>query len=355
MQAFGKMRQTRINITPEPEKILIIKPSSLGDIIHSLPFLHTIKKCFPKAEIHWVVARGLHVVLENHPLIDRLWVINKDKWKSLAYFAKTLGEISELFKGLRREKFDLCLDLSGLFRSGLITWASGAKYKLGFQESDEGSPFFYTHKIAGGMEDHAVDRYLKIAVAIGCAADEIAYPMVPFEESPPLLKELPGEYLLMAPSAGKEANRWPAARFGELAARLPLPTLVISAPVDQEVVAEVLKHSHGKAISLAGKTNLLELLALIKKARFLVANDTGPIHIAAAFGVPVFAIFGPANPRRTGPYGKIHTIIQEELPCSPCYAWKPCAHWRCMEDLQVEKVYRIIEGKLGEMGLTGAG
>lgn len=343
----------QITIKPKPEKIIIIKPSSLGDIIHSLPFLHTIKKCFPDAEIHWVVARGLHVVLENHPLIDRLWIIDKDRWKKASYLFQTAGEFLSLFKGLRREKFDLCIDLSGLFRSGLITWASGARYKLGFLESDEGSPFFYTHKIKGGMENHAIDRYLKIAEAIGCVVDEIEYPFAHFEAHPSLLKDLPDEYLVMAPSAGKEANRWPAERFGHLAAKLPLPTVVISGPADAAVADEVVKNSCGKAVSLAGKTNLLELFAVTKKARFLVANDTGPIHIAAALQVPVFAIFGPANPQRTGPYGTIHTIIKDDLPCAPCYAWKPCDHWSCMANVTVERVLAVIEAKIGEMNKEG--
>jgi ADP-heptose:LPS heptosyltransferase len=275
-----------------------------------------------------------------------LWIINKDQWKSPAHLFSTIREFSDLFTGLRREKFDLCIDLSGLLRSALITWASGARYKIGFQESDEGSPFFYTHKIMGGMENHAVNRYLNIARALGCAVDEIKYPMPPFDENPSLLQDLPEEYVVMAPSAGKEANRWPAERFGRLAAQLPLPTLVISSPADMDVVHEVVANSAGKAVSLAGKTNLLELFAVIRKARFVVANDTGPIHIAAAFEVPVFAIFGPANPQRTGPYGTIHTIIKEDTPCAPCYAWKPCDDWRCMKNITVEKVLSIIKGKI---------
>lgn len=333
-----------INFKKPPQKILIIKPSSLGDIIHSLPFLDTIAKCFPAAEIHWVVARGLDVVLSEHPLIKKLWVINKDKWKSFAYLPDTCREVVELYKGLRRERYDLSIDLSGLFRSGLITWAAKAKYKLGFVESDEGSPLFYTHKIQGGMDNHAIDRYLKIAEEIGCKLSDIAYPMSNFERNPKICEALPKDYIVIAPSAGKEANRWPAERFGRLAAKLPFTSIVISGASDKDVVEEVVRHSEGRAISLAGKTTLLEMFAVISKARFFISNDTGPMHIAAAFNIPVFAIFGPANPARTGPYGN-HTIIREDLPCSPCYAWKPCDNWQCMEKLTVERVYAIISQK----------
>jgi len=337
-----------IEFSRPPEKLLIIKPSSLGDIIHSLPFLAAIKDHFPNTKIHWLVARGLHVLLENHPLIDKLWVINKDQWKSLSYLPNTLREIRSLYLGLGQEGYDACVDLSGLFRSGLLTFASKAPVKIGFAESDEGSPFFYTHKVKGDMEHHAIDRYLQIARAMGCPVDAIRYPMANFDLNPPLCRTLPSEYVVIAPSAGKEANRWPAQRFGELASLLPLPSVVVCGKGDAAIGAEVITYAQGKAVSLAGETSLLELLAVIKRANFFISNDTGPMHIAAAFQIPVFALFGPANPERTGPHGTIHTVIKTDVPCSPCYRWKPCEHWRCMNELTVERVFGVIKQKLRE-------
>jgi len=335
-----------IDFVRPPKKMLIIKPSSLGDIIHSLPFLAAVKEHFPNTEIHWAVARGLHVLLENHPLISKLWILNKDSWKTATYLRKTVREVRELYTGLGREGYDACVDLSGLFRSGLLTFASKAPIKIGFANSNEGSPFFYTHKVQGDMEIHAIDRYLQIAKAMGCPIDDIRYPMADFEPNPPICRALPSEYAVIAPSAGKEANRWPARRFGELAARLPLPAVVICGKSDAAIAEEVVSFAKGNAFSLAGQTNLTELMAVIKKARFFVSNDTGPMHIAAAFQIPVFALFGPANPKRTGPYGPIHTIIKTDIACAPCYRWKPCEHWRCMEDLTVETVLSVINHKL---------
>jgi len=328
-----------------PKKILIIKPSALGDIVHSLPFLDTVKRCYPDTSIHWVVARGLHTFLEGHPLIDRLWIFDKEKWKRPGNLLQTLPELASLLSGLRRERFDVSVDLSGLLRSGLITMAANARYKLGFKEADEGSAYFYTHRIHGSMEIHAIDRYLKIAEAMGCKPGAIRYPFAPFAPTPAICKDLPAEYVVMTPSAGKEANRWPAERFGQLAARLDLPSLLIGGKSDQGVADEVVSHGGGKAVSLAGKTSIKELIPIIGKARYFITNDTGPMHIAAAMGVPVFAIFGPANPVRTGPYGENHTVIRADLPCSPCYAWKPCADWQCMEALTVERVFTIIKEK----------
>ncbi len=256
---------------------------------------------------------------------------------------------------MKAENFDISIDLSGLLRSGLITLAAGAKYKLGFSDSDEGSPFFYTHKIKGGDQIHAIDRYLLLAQYIGCDISEITYPLPPLPDLSQLLQDtLPKHFCILAPSAGKEANRWPAERFGQLAAKLTVPSVVIASETDTHIAEEVVAASNGFAINMAGKTGLKELASLTKEADFFVCNDTGPMHIAAALDIPVFALFGPANPTRTGPYGTNSTIIREQLDCSPCYARNPCTkhNWRCMNDLTVEKVYSIISKQFPPISAT---
>jgi len=145
----------------------------------------------------------------------------------------------------------------------------------------------------------------------------------------------------MVPGARKPVNRWPARRYGELASRLPLKTVVVGSKGDRYLAEEAVRASKGKAVSLAGKTGLKELVCIIREARFMVSNDTGPMHVAAALGVPVFALFGPANPLTTGPYGEGHTVIRRELPCGPCnkrYCKKPV----CMDMIEVDEVAEII-------------
>jgi ADP-heptose:LPS heptosyltransferase len=161
------------------------------------------------------------------------------------------------------------------------------------------------------------------------------------------LQTLPKKYVVMAPSAGKPANQWPAEKFGELASRLSLPSVIIASANEAGIADTVVAHSKGNAISIAGKTGLKELIPVISRAAFFVCNDTGPMHLAAALNIPVFAVFGPANPVRTGPYGDIHTVIQLDLPCAPCYAKYPCTRYdfRCMKDLSVDQVYDAIYRK----------
>jgi lipopolysaccharide heptosyltransferase I len=324
------------------KKILIIKPSALGDIVHTLPVLQALKNCWPEAELHWVVARGLHTFLEGHPLIHRLWIFDRQKWKRIDALPGSSRDIWQFARGLRAERFDVSIDFSGLLRSGLITWAARARLRLGFANGDEGSFLFYNRAIPGDMTLHAVDRSLALIRSLGCESGDVVFPLPPFDPDPPVLRGLPGRFAVLAPSAGKEANRWPAERFGELAARLPLPSVIIAGPAEEAIARSVVEHAGGRAVNLAGRTGLKDLLALLSRASFLVCNDTGPQHLAAALGIPVFAIFGPANPVRTGPYGQGHRVIRKEMDCSPCYRWQPCDHWRCMREITVDEVEAVI-------------
>lgn len=332
----------------EYKKILIIKPSSLGDIVHSLPFLEAVKRHFPAAEIDWLVARGFEGVLEGHPMIRKLWVIHKDEWKKITRVKSSLTEIWRLFGYLKAEGFDCVIDLQGLFRSGFIAKGTGAPVRIGFSEAREGSTVFYTHKVQGGRDVHAVDRYLRLAAFLGCDVSEVRFPFPPSRSSLTAILSSSGlscgEYAVTAPGARGPSKRWPAGRFGELASRLPLKTVVIGSRSDARLAAEVVEASKGKAFSLAGKTDLEGLIEVVRCARFMVCNDTGPMHIAAALDVPVFALFGPTNPLRTGPYGAGHTIIKADIPCSPCYR-KSCKNAECMDMIEVKEVSRMIDRK----------
>ncbi|MGV8075289.1 MAG: lipopolysaccharide heptosyltransferase I [Syntrophobacteraceae bacterium] len=326
----------------EPAKILIVKPSALGDIVHSLPFLAALKDRFPASEVHWVVAKGFQGLLEDNPLIAKLWVIEKDQWKRYSRMHHTMFALRDLFQRLREERFDIVVDLQGLFRSGVISRATGAKYRIGFKEAREGSSFFYTHKVRGGKDIHAIERYHRVASYLGCATHDLHYPMPPPLQDSSLVHSLPQDYIVIAPAAGGEAKKWPAERFGLLASELPCRSLVVAGKPDEHLVRQVVNASRGKAVSLAGKTSLRELIEIIRHARLLVSNDSGPMHIAAALNVPVFALFGPTNPARTGPYGNIHTNISAGLSCSPCYKRKKCKNWNCMEAITVENVLTLI-------------
>jgi heptosyltransferase-1 len=324
-----------------PQKILIVKPSSLGDVVHSLPFLNAIRERFPSAEIHWVIAKGLEDLLTGHPMIDKIWIINKDMWKKLSYIRDSLHELRIFMKGLKEEKYDIVVDLQGLLRSGIIALSTGSPLRMGFQEAREGSRFFYTHKIKGGRDVHAVDRYLKIAAFLGCAIDDICFP-IPLSFDASVQAALPADYAVIAPGARWGTKRWSPEKFGKLASLLPVNTVVVGSKRDMDYAKKVLDLSKGKAVSLAGKTTLKALIEVIRGARFFISNDSGPMHIAAALGIPVFTIFGPTDPERTGPYGKGHTVIRQDISCAPCFK-RTCNDLRCMESISAGKVFKTIK------------
>jgi heptosyltransferase-1 len=327
-----------------PKKILIIKPSSLGDVVHSLPFLKSLNETFSDAEIHWVIAKGLEGLLENHPMIKRVWIINKDDWKNLKTLERTIKEFRDLFSGLKKESYDIAIDLQGLFRSGIIAYMTGSSIRIGFNSSREGSSLFYTHKVESERSIHAVDRYLKIASALGCVIGEISFPLPLVKEKDYIkdIKEKIGDYVVLIPSARWKTKIWRAERFGELAQMLNMRSVIIGSNSDREIAKKIEGLSSGKAISLAGRTDLKDIISLIRGGRFVVSNDTGPMHIAAALNKPVVAIFGPTSPERTGPYGKNHLIIRSLLPCSPCFK-KRCSDIKCMDSIKVEDVFDRIK------------
>lgn len=338
-------------VSPAPKKILIIKPSSLGDIIHSLPFLNSIRKCFPQAEIHWVVAKPFAQLLEAHPMIQKLWVVDKDGWKTS--LRHTISEARELFKGLKKEDFDIAIDLQGLLRSGIIAYASGAKMRIGlkgFKEAREGSWVFHTHRVPTGEKlVHAVDRYLKVAEFLGCDVSEKRFPLPPAQDFP---MNFQGHYAVLVPGARWQSKRWSAENFSRIAILLKkdlgLKSVIIGTKADEETALEIVSASEGSAVSLAGKTSLRQLIDIISNSSVVISTDSGPMHIASALNKPVFAIFGATSPERTGPYGEKSTVLTAELPCSPCLRKKCPTHKtpKCMDAITPEMLYNAIMKRL---------
>jgi lipopolysaccharide heptosyltransferase I len=335
-----------------PHKILIVKPSSLGDVVHSLPVLNALAKCFPEAKIHWVIARGFEGLLEGHPMIHKLWVIKKDAWKKIRNARHTIQEARLLFNQLKQERYDLVIDLQGLLRSGLITSATGSRVRIGFREAREGSRVFYTDTVEGGKYIHAVDRYLKMARYVGCDESDIRFPFPPFQSASAF--HASDVYAVLVPGARWKTKRWPAAQFGRLASLLNINTIIVGSKSDIDIADIIVSLSNGKAVSFAGKTELVDLIDIMRKAQFVVSNDSGPMHIAAALGVPVIAVFGPTDPARTGPFGEGHTVIRSDLSCVPCFR-RSCDDMKCMKSISADQVFEIIRSKYFQKSSRQAG
>jgi lipopolysaccharide heptosyltransferase I len=332
-------------------KILVIKPSSLGDVIHALPFLNAVKEHFPDSEIDWVISKNLQGILEGHPMIHELLILNKDEWKSIRNIPRTAAEISALTRRLKSKHYDLVVDLQGLLRSGLIAFSTPTTLKVGFKEAREGSSFFYDKKVSVNGTFHAVDKCLEAAKAIGAAVTKAEFPIHVGRDARKKVRKLLGEvknYIVVIPSARWITKRWPAENFAALISKISMPCVIAGSKADRELSQRIVAMSSGDTvIDLCGRTDLKELTALIEGARAVVTNDSGPMHIAAALDKPTIAIFGPTDPVKTGPYGwqknRKLKVIKADVPCAPCRRKKGCTEFICMNRINAGEVYEALK------------
>jgi lipopolysaccharide heptosyltransferase I len=326
------------------ERICIIKPSSLGDIIHALPVLHGLRQRFPQAHISWLVNNAYIPLLNGHPDLNE--VIGFDR-QALRTLRGCLGMSRSLWRyagDLRRRRFDLAIDLQGLMRSALLTRATTAAVRLGFQPAREGAGFLYNHRIpAPALEEHAVERNYRVAGVLGFEDVPIKFHLPVQQAAQSRLNarltdlgiSLDERYLLVLPGSRWETKNWWPQRFASTIDHLAGQQAVLSGGLgERQLCEDIASRCKTTPQSLAGETTIEEMVALIAGATAVLCNDSGPLHIATALGVPAVAIFGPTSPDRTGPYGPSAKVLRHNLDCSPCYLrqLRQCPHdHACME------------------------
>ncbi|MEO6436746.1 MAG: lipopolysaccharide heptosyltransferase I [Tepidisphaeraceae bacterium] len=338
-----------------PQRVLLIKPSAIGDVVHALPVLNLLRRRWPKAHLAWLITPACAGLLEGHPMIDELILFERRRFGRGWRDPKSVMGLHAFMKNLRRRQFDLVIDLQGLFRSGWMTFRTRAPVRVGFANARELAPIFYTHRIdVGTSEQHAVDRYLRIAAALGCGDARPEFPFYVTDDDRRQVDALVGgtggihRYAVLLPGTNWATKRWPVERFQSLVAplrdRFGLSSVVAGSPDEFDLAAQVSAGVAG-GINLAGKTSLRQLVALLERADLVIANDSGPMHIAAALARPMVALFGPTNPVRTGPYRREDTVLRLDLPCSPCYS-RVCSHQSCLQWMGIDAVLDLAEKQM---------
>ena len=334
-----------------PKRILIIKPSSLGDIVHALPVLAALRRADPGADIAWLASRSFAALLEGHPLLDEVIVFDRARYGKMLRSGRALGDFLRFLRELRRRRFDLVVDLQGLFRSGFLAFASGAEQRVGFAAARESAGLFYTQRVRCPPDArHAVEKNLCVVAALGLRTDRPQFPLgLRLEEiraAKTLLTTAAGgrpvkTFTAVIPGARWETKRWRAERIAALIDRMheeSLPSCVLLGSAAERPFADrVVAACHSPAIDLVGRTSLRELAALLGLSDRVICHDSGPMHIAAALDKPLVAIFGPTDPACTGPYSPDARIVATPIECSPCRL-RTCGHHSCMEQLAVETV-----------------
>lgn len=355
------------------KNLLIIKLSSLGDVIHTLPAAQALRATFPDAHLAWGVERMHAAVLRGQPWLNE--VIEHDRRNLRSYY--------DFIKRLRRTKWDAVIDFQGLLRSGATAWLSGAKRRIGHALCREQAHWFYNDRVPGSAHDqHAVDRYYHLATHLGARLDNMPLerPYLsgnapkPWHDGPRLFplsisdddRNEAGRWLdqqgfdrqrdkliIMHSHARRSANLWPTSKYAQLARLLrtrdDLRVVLTGGPAAQQLCDEIAAGAGGHVWRADGQMSLMASTELIRQAAVMVTCDTGPMHLAAAVGTPLVALFGPTNPVRTGPYCTNAIAIDRRLLCGHCKG-KTCPRKldppQCMAEIEVSEVFAAIERQL---------
>ncbi|HEV7403885.1 MAG TPA: glycosyltransferase family 9 protein, partial [Chthoniobacteraceae bacterium] len=333
----------------EFSRILLIKPTALGDVVHTVPTLVELRRRYPAAQIDWLVTPENAELVQHHPALSGVVLFDRRAFRK---GLRAWTELPALLQTLRKARYDLAIDLHGQLRSAAFALATGAPVRIGFDRpgrrretpsehtpsrrvptrgwagAREGAWLAYTHRIPiPTLEVHAVDRYLWLGELLGFTPGPAEQTLHLAPEAIARAGQLlhkcglgDAPFALLSPSTMWETKHWRAEGFAEVAQALiaeELEVVLVGGPGDRELSRRI-QAACPQARDLTGQTSLGELAALVRRARLCVSNDSGVAHLAVAAGVPLAAIYGPTNPVTVGPYRRPESVVRLDLPCSPC-------------------------------------
>ncbi len=303
--------------TPHPTsdtrspRILIVRPSALGDVARTVPALVSLRTAYPEARIDWLVAAPFADAVRHHPMLDGVVAFKRDRLGRFGWTPSGTREGLALRRALRDGRYDAVYDLQGLARSGLFTWLTGAPRRVGYANAREGGWLGYTHRHAVAPSLHAVDRMLGLLEADGLAVERDLRLYVSDADAAWAAQHVAPPYACVAPTAAWLCKCWPLEDYTDIARRLlqRLPRVVILATPSergyvQPMIDTLLRElPPGDAHRLAcPRTSVGQMMALLARAVLLVCNDSAPLHLAGGLATPVVSVFGPTDPALVGPY-----------------------------------------------------
>jgi heptosyltransferase I len=327
------------------QRFLIVRLGSLGDVIHGIPVAAALRAAWPDARIDWLIDPRYVEVLNLVPVLSERIGVNPRG--SRAALLRVIGD-------LRRARYDAALDLQGLIKSAVLARAAGAAQTIGLTRPhlrESPASLFYSRRVDPEAR-HVVYKNLALLDALGISRGEAEFPLrIPDSAAADAVAARFGRegYILLNPGAAWPNKRWPADRFGAVAAAIREATgmrsLVLWGPGERSLAEAVVTASRGSA-ELSPPTTIGDLFALASRARVVVAGDTGPLHIAAAVGAPVVALFGPTFPERNGPWSPTDISISRAHACV-CHHKRQCQRpSACIEDIAVEEVIEAVQRRL---------
>jgi heptosyltransferase-1 len=326
-------------------------------VIHTIPVVDALKRSFPAARVTWVAEKNMAPLLRHHPGIDQLLLADTHTWRRRLFSPGAWKEILSFLRYLRDQRFDVALDFQGLFKSAVLARISGAGRRIGMSRYDRKEKWSgillneFSRQTSG--KRHIIEKNLALLERLGVcepneplnfhiAAEEDALQYVERE-----LQKLDLSYfLLVNPCAGWVTKLWDTEKFVQLIDNiyndLHIPALVFWGPGEKELADNIVRRCISPAM-LCFSTNLSELVALISKSRLMISGDSGPLHLAAAMGLPVVGIYGPTDPSRNGPWNPHDSTCTVNYECSPCYQRTCPIGALCMRKVDVSAVLDAVK------------
>jgi heptosyltransferase I len=368
----------------EFSRILLIKPSALGDVVHTIPVLVKLRARYPNARIDWLITPENADIVRCHPALSNVVLFARRDFSKRGRRWRALVSFFDLLKQIRRAKYDLVIDMHGQLRSAFFALVSGAHVRIGFDrpikrgltvsaEHDlrnvpshgwrgarEGSWIAYTHRVSiPTLDVHAIDRYLWVGPLLGFDDDPPDLTIHLSSDTVRNVEQLLEEHgvtpdmplIILVPGTIWETKHWTIEGFAGVARRFlhdGFAVALAGTKRDEQRCRQIAAAAVGTC-DLSGKTTPAELAALIGRAEVAVTNDSGSMHVAASLGKPMVSVFGPTNPVHIGPYQRPESVVRVDLPCSPCNYRRlsqcPFDH-ACMKQVTpamvVERVRKIV-------------
>ena len=347
-------------------RILLVRLSTIGDIVHALPALASLRRRLPEAEIEWVAEKRSAEILRGNPLLDKLIEIDTRSMKGGKRIEEILLDISAQTKALRERQFDLAIDLQGLVKSAFVARASRVKRRFGFERQALREPsarFFYTDTVAIPAGEHVIRRNQRLALAaVGEELDEaepLEFPIATgpddVAEAQRILALTNGRIALLNPAGGWVTKLWKAENFGQLAdriwAEMGLTAVVVTAP-NESALAERVRAASRSGRTVFAEPSLKGFYELARVAEVYVGGDTGPTHIAMAAGAPIVGIFGPTEWWRNGSLNPEDICVERtDIGCRINCHRRTCDNWICLE-IDVDTVFEAVRRRINAAALA---
>lgn len=331
-----------------PSRILIIRPSALGDVCRTVPALVSLRATFPHAQIDWLVQDANAEAIRHHPALSNVIEFRR-RQLSAGFHRGTTTPFFQFVRMLRQNKYDVVYDLQGLFRSGFLTWATGAPRRVGLKNAREFGWFGLTHSYHASWDLHAVDRMLEVLKGDGVSIniDMRLYPAPASRERIATDAKLnAGPYAVVAPTSRWLAKRWPAERFAivatELLKRGYAHVVLVGAPGEREQCAALtdLAAREPRILDRIGQTSIADLMALTEASSLVIANDSAVVHMAVGFDRPLIGLYGSTSPAADGPYRRDADVLYHRL--DPSIRHKSLANNELMQRITTEEVLARI-------------